>query len=65
VFIEHLWCTLKHDHIYLNPQSIAYPVASVSLGTLDHFDEVRPRSSTNNHTPDEVYCQSRINQPVA
>ena len=64
MFIEHLWCTLKHDHIYLNPQSIAYPVASVSLGTWTILTGV-PRSSTNNHTPDEVYCQSRINQPVA
>ena len=34
-------------------------------GYLGSFNEEYPHSSLSVHTPDEVYCQSRINQPVA
>lgn len=65
VFIERLWRTLKYDHIYLSPADNGIACREGISTFLDYYNQERPHSSLDDHTPNEVYYQSRINQRVA
>jgi putative transposase len=65
VFIERLWRTLKYDHIYLNPADSGGACRAGIAKYLDYYNEERPHSSLDAHTPDEVYYALRNNQRAA
>jgi putative transposase len=65
VFIERLWRTLKYDHIYLCPADNGTQCRKGIEDFLSYYNEERPHSSLGDHTPDEIYYQSHINQRAA
>jgi putative transposase len=65
VFIERLWRTLKYDHIYLNPADSGGACRAGIAMYLDYYNEERPHSSLDAHTPDEVYYALPNNQRAA
>ena len=55
VFIERLWRSLKYECVYLNAFETGQQ-AKAEIGTwLTHYNEMRPHSTFNGLTPDEVY----------
>ena len=57
VFVERLWRTVKHEHVYLNP---AEDGAALKRGLTTYFDwhnRRRGHSALDGKTPDEVYFQ--------
>jgi putative transposase len=65
VFIERLWRTLKYDHLYLNPADSGSACRAGLTEYLRYYNEERPHSSLENHTPDEVYYALRNNERAA
>jgi len=55
IFIERLWRTLKYECIYLHAFETG-SAARQGIGRwVAHYNQDRPHSSLNDHTPDEMY----------
>ncbi len=64
VFIERLWRSLKHECVYLHAFETGSQ-ARQQIGTwVSHYNQSRPHSTFDGHTPDEVYNRLHLQKPV-
>jgi putative transposase len=55
VFVERLWKTIKHEHVYLHAyQSVSDARAKLAV-CIDFYNRRRPHSSLDRRTPDDAY----------
>jgi len=65
VFVERLWRTIKYEEVYLKAYD-SVSTARRSLGRyLTFYNSIRPHSSLDGQTPDEVYFPTPIAIPLA
>ncbi len=65
VFIERLWRSLKYECVYLNAFENGSQ-ARIQIGAwLNHYNQTRPHSTFDGHTPDEVYNLSHLQRPTS
>jgi putative transposase len=65
VFVERLWRTVKYEHVYLHAYASTTEAKS-PLGTYFQFyNQRRPHSRLDRHTPDRVYFNSLSLQEAA
>jgi len=55
IFVERLWWTLKHQHIYLHSFDTSKSLRRGLGGWIRYYNYERGLSSLDNRTPDEVY----------
>jgi len=64
IMIERLWRSLKYECVYLNAFEVGREVRQGIGKWINFYNERRPHSSLDDHTPDEVYWQkSRAGYP--
>lgn len=64
IMIERLWRSLKYECVYLNAFEVGSEVRQGIGKWINFYNERRPHSSLDDHTPDEVYWQkSRAGYP--
>src|SRR3954468_14425651 len=56
VFIERLWRSLKYECVFLNAFETGSQASSGIGRWIGYYNTVRPHSSFNGRTPDEVYA---------
>ena len=59
-FIERLWKTLKHDHVYLHAYESVADARAKILNFLDWYNTDKPHSSLDRMTPDEIYFKTLL-----
>ena len=65
VFVERLWRTIKYEEVYLHAYQNV-PEARAAIGKyLAFYNKVRPHSSLDRQTPDQVYFHQLQPIPVA
>ncbi len=57
VMIERLWRSLKYECVYLNAFEVGSEVRQGIGKWINFYNELRPHSSLDDRTPDEVYWQ--------
>ena len=57
VMIERLWRSLKYECVYLNAFEVGSEARQGIGKWINSYNESRPHSSLDDHTPDEVYWQ--------
>jgi len=57
VMIERLWRSLKYECVYLNAFEVGSEARRGIGKWINSYNESRPHSSLDDHTPDEVYWQ--------
>ena len=65
VFIERLWKTIKHEHVYLHVHDSVPEARTELTDCLDVYNNRRPRSALDRRTPDTVYFSSLPQQLAA
>ena len=55
VFVEHLWRTVKYEHVYINPANDGLELRVGLKSYFEWYNTARPHSSLDNMTPDEIY----------
>ncbi len=56
IFVERLWRSVKYERVYLHAyDSVSQARASI-MQYMDWYNRLRPHSSLNKRTPDEVYA---------
>ena len=64
VFVERLWRTVKYEEVYLKAyQTVSHARASISC-YFEFYNSLRPHSSLDRLTPDQVYF-NQLYLPVA
>jgi len=63
IFIERLWWTLKHQHIYLHSFDDGAQLRTGLSRWFEFYNKERPHQGLDGHTPDEVYFTTCL--PVA
>ena len=63
IFIERLWWTLKHQHIYLHSFEGGAQLRTGLSQWFEFYNSERPHQGLDEHTPDEVYFATCL--PVA
>ena len=64
IFIERLWRTLKYECIYLHAFETGSSARQGIGRWVARYNQDRPHSSLNDHTPDEMYHGSSTAPPV-
>ncbi|QQV08291.1 IS3 family transposase [Acinetobacter johnsonii] len=57
VMIERLWCSVKHEEVYLKAYDTVKQAKQSIAEYLDFYNMIRPHSSLNKATPNEFYDQ--------
>jgi len=55
IFIERLWRTRKYECVYLHAFETGSAVREGIARWVTRYNQERPHSSLNDHTPDEIY----------
>jgi len=55
IFIERLWRSLKYECVYLQEFTNGLEAKEAIRDWIDFYNNIRPHSTFNGHTPDEVY----------
>ena len=55
IFIERLWRSLKYECVYLQEFENGLQAKEAIGKWIDFYNNIRPHSTFNGHTPDEVY----------
>jgi putative transposase len=63
IFIERLWWTLKHQHIYLHSFEDGVELRTGLRRWFEFYNNERPHQGLDGHAPDEVYFTTCL--PVA
>jgi len=63
IFIERLWWTLKHQHIYLHSFDDGAQLRTGLSRWFEFYNKERPHQGLDGHTPNEVYFTTCL--PVA
>jgi len=65
VFVERLWRTIKYEEVYLHAYRNV-PEARAAIGKyLAFYNMIRPHSSLDGQTPDQVYFNARQSSLIA
>jgi len=59
VFVERFWRSIKYEEIYLHAYESVSAARSGIGRYIEFFNQQRPHSSLNRHTPDQVYFNRR------
>ena len=63
VFIERLWRSLKYECVYLHAFDNGVQARQQIRAWLRHYNQTRPHSTFDGHTPDEVYNLAHLQMP--
>ena len=55
VFVERFWKSIKYEHVYLHAYESVQDARAKIGGYIDFYNTIRPHSSLNALTPDQVY----------
>jgi putative transposase len=55
VFIERFWRTVKYEEVYLRAYECTPDARDHLTGYLKFYNQIRPHSALDGHTPDQVY----------
>jgi putative transposase len=64
VFVERFWKSIKYEHVYLHAYESVQEARKKIGGYIDFYNSIRPHSSLNARTPDQV-CFNRPPEALA
>lgn len=59
IFIERLWKSLKYECVYLQEFENGLQAKTAIKDWIEFYNDKRPHSTFNGHTPDEVYNEKK------